>query len=170
MLDLFRSFSRGGCEGRTGGAAVVTLLAFLDLLRGHVDGRADVGHEVVAAHELGEAKVADLDVGRVVLVEQRVVELEVAVRHVLAVAVVHRLDALLQAHHAGSARVRARCSGGRPLPRGGWGSVQCVGREERHVAGRPCLRNGDGWGGASAAWHDLPASGTRLRCWVEVLC
>ena len=66
-----------------------------DDLGGGVVGAAAAGaKKLPVQHHVGEAKVGDLDVE--VLVEEEVLRLEVAVHHVVAVAVVHAGDDLLE--------------------------------------------------------------------------
>lgn len=90
------NFRDSSLKTHTRSPPVVALLSLSDLLRGHVDRRADVGGQVGALHELRKPKVTDLDLWRVMVAEQCVIQLQIAVCDIAIVAVVHCVDALLQ--------------------------------------------------------------------------
>ena len=69
-------------------------LAGDDLRRRVVRGPAARPQELPVSHHVGEAEVSDLHIER--LVQQQVLRLEVPVHHVVAVAVVHAADDLLE--------------------------------------------------------------------------
>jgi hypothetical protein len=93
---------------------------FQAVLGGHVLGGSDLRREVAATHQLRKAKVAELNCGWRLAVEEDVVKLDVSMCYVLFVAVVDGTDDLLHKVHRRKLVTSACVSG-----HNGWETEPC---------------------------------------------